>query len=493
MLTKFLLMCVALVLHVTGFAAAAEEGGESASENDVPTAGEGAAESAAVTVLTLEDCVELAIKQNRRFLREEENLILEHISYELTRHNYGPLVRAAITSELDDDGSTLHEAEFSVTQRLLTGGDLRLSASSTGSRDGDLDVEAYSSALVLSYIQPLLKDAGRRVEREELTTAERELEYARRSLILFREEFLIGIVRQYYRILQQERAVGNQEKKVGNAKSLFVRSKAQLGRGKASPIDVYRAELTLLRAQNQLIDARDLHDISLDEFNIDLGLPAETEISLEKRELEFKAIEVDFREYVRLALANRLDLKTVTEEAEDSKRRLDIARNRLRSRLDLSMSVQSLASPADRFRDQEFDDPEWSVQLEYELPLDRKAERTDYRQQLIDYLRSVRSKERLRDEIIVGVRTVIRDLRKAEATLKIQKQNIDVAEKQLKRSRSDYDRGTINTLDVVDALDDLTDARNRYDGAIVDYTIAKLELLRLAGILEFENWKELIR
>ncbi len=454
--------------------------------------------------LTIEDCIELAIKQNREFLREEEGFILEHISYELTRHNYGPLLTGALSSKVDDAGSTTQSVEASLTQRLFTGGDLSISATSTGSsiRDSDIEGDSYSSdterdsystVLSLSYVQPLLKDAGRLVAREELTSAERELTYAWRSLILFRQEFLIGIVRQYYRILQQKSTIKNQEKKVENAELLLERSKAQMGRGKATPIDVYRAELTLLQSENQLIDAKDFYELSLDEFKIDLGLPTEEEIVLQERELQYAPAENDVSKYLELALSNRLDLRTANDRIEDSKRNLDIARNRLRSRLDLGFTLQSAAGPAERFKDQDFGDAEWLVELEYEVPFDRMSERTDYRKQLIAYLRQVRDREKLRDRVIVEVRSVLRDLRRTEAILKSQERNIVVAEKQLERARNDYDRGTITNRYVVDALDDLTDARNKYDEAIVDYTVAKLDLLRIVGTLEFERWRDIVK
>jgi outer membrane protein TolC len=231
----------------------------------------------------------------------------------------------------------------------------------------------------------------------------------------------------------------------------------------------------------------------MDEFKIDLGLPADEEIAIEVRQLEYAPVDKDIETYVRLALANRLDLKTANDIVEDSKRNLEIARNRMRSRLDFGFSLQTATDPAERFNDQEFGDAEWAVGLEYEIPFDRLSERTDYRRQLIDYLRRVREREELRDQVIVEVRSVIRDLRKAETTMEIQERNIEIAEKQLERAKSDYDRGTITNRDVVDALNDLTDALNNYEEATVDYTVAELELLRVAGALDFENWRDLIK
>jgi outer membrane protein TolC len=460
-----------------------------------PSNGEQAAGIEAVEIgvcLSLEDCIELAAENSRQFLREEENFVLERLSYGLVKHDYNPLLSGTLSTDVDDAGAANNVAQASITKRLVIGGDISLSASSTGLKGGDEEVDSYGTVVSLEYVQPLLKDAGRLVGGEDLRLAERELTYAERELVLFRQQFLIGIVRQYYRILQLEKAVNNQERKVENARTLLERSQAQRDRGKVSPIDVYRAELSLLQAENQLIEARDGYYLNVDEFKIDLGMPTDEEIALERRDLQYAPLDPRVETITEKALANRLDLKTATEQVDDSKRGLEIARNRLRSRLDFGVSVQSTAGPVERFSDQDFGEAEWTVGLEYEIPFDRVLERTDYRRELIAYLRQVRNREELRDVIIVEVRSVVRDLRKAQATLVIQERNIEVARKQLERAREDFDRGAISNRDVVDALNDLTDAENAYDEAVVDYLIARLELLRVTGELDFERWRELV-
>ena len=445
------------------------------------------------SLLSLEDCIELATKQNRDLIRQEEDFIIKNLSYALIRHSYSPLLSGTLGTDYNKDGTISKNAEISLTKKLPTGGDIGISARTSAISDSDIDPDSYNSTIGLKYVQPLLKNAGTLTSMEALTSSERELKYAERSLILFKQDFLISIIRQYCRLLQQKKAISNQEQKVENAKFLLERSKAQMDRGRASPIDVYRAEISLLQAENDLLNSKDSYQLALDEFKLDLGLPSEYEIDLEERELHYSSDMKSAEEYFKLALDNRLDYKTAYEKVIDSKRKLDIARNKLRSRLDLDFSIQTQAGPSNTFSEQDFGEGEWVIGLEYEIPFDRTREKKDYRESIIDYLQKTRNREALRDRIVNEVRVVMRDIRKAEMTIKIQERNIEVAEKQLERAKEDYDRGAITNRDYVDALNDLTDAKNNFDAAIVDFFIANLERMRVTGTLDYEKWKDLIK
>ena len=490
-MVKRAILLVTILCFVCQIAFSQEASDTTAGEQ--PVSGDNESGEKEIRLLSLDDCIELAIKQNRDFIRQEEGFILDQLAYGLVKRGYGPLLSGSVRTDVEKGGTMTKSAETSLTQRLPTGGDVELSAQTAGSTGSDIDPDAYNSTIALKYIQPLLKDAGPLAYKEELTTAERELKYAERSLTLFKQEFLINIIRQYCRLLQQKKTITNQEQKVENAKFLLERSKAQMDRGKASPIDVYRAEISLLQAENDLLNSKDSYQLSLDEFKIDLGLPTEVEMELQDRDLRYAAEIINLNDYVKLALANRLDYQTAYDRVTDSKRRLDIARNRLRSRLDFDLSLQTQTGPAATFRDQDFGEGEWIVGLEYEIPFDRRVEKTEYRERLIDYLQQTRAREALRDQIVGEIRIVVRDIRKSEATIKIQERNIEVAEKQLDRAKEDYDRGAITNRDYVDAVTDLTDAKNSYNEAIVDYFIAQLDGLRVTGTLEFEKWKDLIK
>jgi outer membrane protein TolC len=494
--------------------------------------------------LTLDDCIELGMQKSFEFLNEEESFILQQLATSLERHGYGRLWTSTVSAQTDSDEVNAESATVEMAKRLLTGGELRLSASSSGAQATGDDDE-YGSSVSVSIEQPLLRGAGRLVAREELTQSERNLVYAGRDLILFEQQFLIDIVSQYYRLVQQRLQIANQQEKVDRALDLVRRTVAAWSTGSATPIEKLRATLDLSRARNDLSDAQRRYELQLDSFKLSLALPMEQRVELivpsrgdlpyepmlelqlsVPRELELdqelatakesaSPDELVFLEGLRIendeltqpgrplselldehataALANRLDLRTADDEGEDARRALRIARNNLRGDLALAARVGYSTDSATSFDDQELGAPEWSVGLAYEIPLDRVPERTTYRQQLLAYGRSQRRASRVRDLVLLDVRSTVSELHRAEVTVLIQKLNVLTASKRLRRADAEYERGTISNRDVVEAQNELLDAKNAHDRAQIDHIIATLQLRKDAGLLDPDRWREEIR
>jgi len=516
------ILCSARTWLIAAAAAAMTAGVTAAEPADAEPA---AVEPTEPVELTLDGCIKLAMQKSFEFLNEEESFILQELATSLQRHGYGRLWTSAVSSQTDSDEITAESASVEMAKRLLTGAELRLNASSSGSRatgDGD----EYGSSVSVSIEQPLLRGAGRLVAREDLTQAERNLVYAGRDLILFEQQFLIDIVSQYYRLVQQQLQIANQKEKVDRALNLVRRTVAAESTGSAPPIDKLRATLDLSRARNDLSDAQRQYELQLDRFKLSLGLPMEQRVELVgpargdlpyepilelqlsvPRELELdealrsadeltqagRALDDVLDEHVAGALANRLDLKTADDEAEDAHRALRIARNNLRGDLALAARVGYSTEPATSFDDQELGSPEWSVGLAYEIPLDRVPERTTYRQQLLAYGRSHRRASRVRDQVLFDVRSTVSALHRAEVTVLIQKLNVLTGTQRLRRADAEYERGTVSNREVVEASNELLDAKNAHDRAQIDHIIATLQLRKDAGLLDPDRWQEEIR
>ncbi|MBN1918577.1 MAG: TolC family protein [Verrucomicrobia bacterium] len=503
---------------------------------DDRSADEGAVEDRSPLELSIEGCIALGIKQGLDYLTEEEDYILQQLSTSLTRHSYGRIWSSTVSAGTDSDSTNTESASVQMAKRLLTGGEVQVAADTAGSQP-DAEDNAYSSSVEVSLTQPLLRGAGRLAARENLTQAERDFIYAWRDLTLFKQEFLIELVAKYYRLVQLQLEIGNRLERVASAEELAMLTLARLATGTASRIDMLRAVVNLLRARNDLVDAGQRYELQLDSFKLDLDLamdrpvtivPPETlpyrpmlEIRLElpaaiKEALRTMAEEADTgaeaqrtamlqteqdggsaeelgRQSMSAALENRLDLRTARDQADDARRGLRLARNDLRGDLNLRARAGYTTEPETSFDDQRFGQAEWSVGLEYALPLDRVPERLSYQRQLIVVTRALRQTSRVQDRVLLEVRTTVRELHRAETTVLIQQLNVVAAERRLERARADYDLGEITNRDVVEAQTELLDARNALDQAKVDHIIATLQLQKDTGELDFDRWRELIQ
>ena len=71
-------------------------------------------------------------------------------------------------------------------------------------------------------------------------------------------------------------------------------------------------------------------------------------------------------------------------------------------------------------------------------------------------------------------------------TVMIQKQNTTIAEKRARNALLRFKGGELSNRDVVEAENELLDARNAYSQALVDYELQRLRLLRNIGLLDVE-------
>ena len=375
---------------------------------------------------------------------------------------------------------------MSGTQLLPSGG--TVTATTTGSV-GTSDVEGVreqdaAMSGTVSLTQPLLRGAFHGVAFEPLKLADRGVVYAARDFEQFRQRFSIQVIAQYYGLVSQKIALQNTERRVAN-QEFALRQARSLYRLELGPqADVLRAEQTFRSAQNDLLDARQGYELALDRFKIQLGLPLDVEFDVAAEIPPLDPLEVDVRGAVEAALHNRLDLLTVRDQLDDSRRALDVARNALLPDLDVDLSY-SIFSDTDMssFRNLAFDSDTVSLGVTLGLPLDRKAERNALRSAMIGLDRARRGLDLAEDNVILEVRDSLRRLRQLQAQIENDQANIEVIERRVRRAVLDNLAGVGSNRDIVEATDDLTAAQNGLLGRFVEHLTTRLQLLQQMGLL----------
>ncbi|WP_313376813.1 TolC family protein [Chishuiella sp.] len=69
-------------------------------------------------------------------------------------------------------------------------------------------------------------------------------------------------------------------------------------------------------------------------------------------------------------------------------------------------------------------------------------------------------------------------------TVDIQQENVSMAEKVLNNTQNNYQQGLANLTEVLDAENALTDSRNNYSNALLEYKIAEVALIKAKGDLK---------
>lgn len=448
-------------------------------------------------VLSLVEAVAMATSYNRDYQREKERMYLEVLDLTLERYEFMPQFFGTLGGDVNREARERFmglDGEFGFNLLLAEGAQITTSIAADWLRFliGD-PRETLSSVLVATVVQPLLRGAGRKIVQENLTQAERSALYQIRAFSRFRQEFVVSIVTDYYRVLQ----VLNRVENTKNSYERLSRSKDRLEMlakaGQKPQLEVDQAEQDKLKAWDTYISDQQRYEQLLDQFKIQLSLPTDSQIKLDPGELEgleaagITEPQISETDAIETALVRRLDLANDKDRVDDARRGVAVAADGLGTELNLVASASVGAPDEIRFGRIELNEGTYSLGLELDLPLDRKAERNAYRETLILLLQRRRAYEQSIDQVKLDVRQAWRDLREAAQRYKVQQESLKLALRRVASTKLLLEAGRASTRDLLESEAALLSAENRTTEALVDHTTAKLRFYRDIGILEVRN------
>ncbi|MEM7755810.1 MAG: TolC family protein, partial [Planctomycetota bacterium] len=334
--------------------------------------------------LSLVESLAVAAQNSRDFQDEKESVFFSALNLDLERDAFRPqffggadaTVLADLTGPEDVSGYTVNP-DLSASRQFQNG------VTATGLIGLDL-VELFtqseSSSLGLfgdaSISVPLLRGSGSHIVREPLTQAERSTIYAIYGFERFKRTFVVTIATAYLSVLQAEDGVINAEQNYRSLISAARRLRRLADEGRISEVEVDQAVQNELGARNGWISAQQSYQNALDSFRVLIGLPTDALVLLDRGELERLAetvaqtlgatdpeasetgvvdapeltagadaeivldpptregagpYELEEELAVRIALANRLDLRQSVGEVLDAQRDVVIAADALRA------------------------------------------------------------------------------------------------------------------------------------------------------------------
>ena len=178
---------------------------------------------------------------------------------------------------------------------------------------------------------------------------------------------------------------------------------------------------------------------------------------------------------------------------EDGVRKAVVAADNLGAELNLTGGLAVDSTAETDFTRWQFHEGAYSLGLEADLPLDRKAERNAYREALIDLERRRRDHENEVDTVKLQVREAFRQLRQQAESYRIQQNSVELAQKRVESTSLLMEAGRVQTRDLLESQDALLQAQNDLTAALVAHTVAKLTFFRDVGLLQVQPdgmWQE---
>lgn len=479
-------------------------------------------------ILSLENALAAAVRHSRVYQTSREQLYLTALSLTLARHQYAPIFSGG--GQGSYSGQTEQATTLVPNPADPTGPPIPVLSDNLAEQDsvhasGSVgvnwlirDIGRVSAAFTTDFLRfvsgdprtltsseigatltrPLLRNAGYKADLENLTQAERDLLYGLRDFVRFRKDFSVQIATAYYGVLGNRDAVRNSFLNLQSSRRAADRTRALAGEGRTTQSDLGRLGQQELSAESAWVNAILAYQRSLDDFKIQLGLPVESRIVLDDRELRQLTIrqpKMDVTGAIQVALAARLDYQNLRDQNDDTGRKLKLAADGLKPQLDLTanagfdspQATSGFAMP----------DPKryhWSAGLNLDLPLERTAERNTYRAAMITQDRAGRALTLCRDEIEQQVRDSWRSLEQARRNHEISVIGVKLAERRVEEQELLAQLGRAKAQDQVDAQNDLANSKNQLTQALVSHTIARLQFWNNMGILYIKDngqWEEL--
>jgi len=464
--------------------------------------GKVAMEERGAKVLSLDEALEAGVSYGREYLTQRERVFISALDLTFARWRLTPIfnlngsgVRSGDSRNAQVQQNLTELVSTNTMVNTRTGGFNWLSR--TGARvsadftqdflrlmSGNRSIN--DSDLAVSVMQPLLKGGGTAVTMEALTQEERDLLYDLRDFATFRRSFIVGLVSDYYGVLQARDQVQNNYVAYEGFLKNDERERAFAEEERRTQTELGQLQQATLQAQSRWINSIRSYQTQLDNLKLSLGLPVDKRIILDEKELQRLRIEappVTRDEAVRIALVTRPELATVVDRIEDAERGIKVAKNGLLPGIDVGLDYNTVSNPGDTTPGINFDRRRWSTSLDVDLPLDRKAERNNYRAAFISLERAKRSAEGQRDAVRLQIYDDWRALDQAQLNFKIAEKGVALAARRLEEQILLRDLGKGEARDLIDAQNDLVSAQNQRTSTVVDHTLARLRLWRDMGIL----------
>lgn len=445
--------------------------------------------------LDLPALLAFAIENAPEYRNEKEKLFLQTLSLIIERHLWGPRFFNTLSADLsgtpesgDYDTALEIVNDFTLTQRLPYGGTASVSAlvnytnllqqASTTTGEDELQDASINASIDL----PLLRGAGQ-VAREDLIQAERDLTYAVRDFERFRRAFFVDISNTYFGLLRQQRRIVNQQQQIEGLERLAEEQAKLMEAGRIPGFEAADAEAQVLFGQSDLASVLDDYASSVDSLKLRIGMPVSQPLAIVPAEIRVPRPALDAAESIAIGQRVRLDLQTARDQVDDARRAVKIARNQLQGDLNFNAGIDLNTDTGRDIDglDLELRDSDYNVGLEYRAPLDRKAELAQYRSALVDLERSERDFRVARDRVALDIRDASREIERATLTLELQGRNVALAERRLENVKILRRRGEVPPRRLIEAEEDLLDARNERDEALADLQTSVLNYLLQTG------------
>lgn len=248
--------------------------------------------------------------------------------------------------------------------------------------------------------------------------------------------------------------------------------------GIVTKLDLLKAEVVLAQTKQNLIKAEDGLKMAQSDLNILLGRPIEEKVALEELD-DYQPSNLTLDTCLKEALANRPELKQMEINIVLAKLGIKLARSSYYPEVALIGDYDYQKGSSQVPEDWE---GSWSITLSGSInPWDFGKTRSQVEAAGLELGRVENGKAQLVDGITLEVQRAYLASHTTFSSIEVAKDAIGEAEESLRITEEKYKVGMATSTDVLDAQTDLISARTNYYTVLYDYFIAMAEVSKAMG------------
>jgi len=325
-----------------------------------------------------------------------------------------------------------------------------------------------------SLIQPVFT-GGALINRYRL--AKIGVETARAALERLKQEVSLAVVKAYFGVL-----TAIELKKVADQAVRLLENQRDVAQefynvGMIPKNDLLRTEVQLAqRVREQTVAANNI-ELAKSQFNLVLQRPIEEPVELVDI-LAYEPITVDLEESIRIAHANRPELKEASLRIEARERQVDLAKSAYFPQIQLTLSAFKNEGTSTSTLEEGWSfmaGASWNIFEWGKTREDVSAARSQLRQEELARLQ-------LMDQIALEVKEAFLALKVAEKNIFVAKKAVEQGEENFRMAQERYKEQVGTLTDVLDSQTLLTQAQTDYYNALSNYNVAKAALNKAMGL-----------
>lgn len=282
----------------------------------------------------------------------------------------------------------------------------------------------------------------------------------------------------YYNVLRCRNQIEVDEENVKTLTEHLNNVNAQFRAGTVAKADVLASQVRLANAQQSLVTAQNDYDVAVATLSNYLLLPADTIIRAQDQ-LTYQPYNLTLQNCTAFALENRPDVVAADYQVKQAESSVRSARAGYRPTVNASATkgMNGKMIFSDSYNDS------WTAGISATWNIfDNGVTSAQVNAAKASLASAEESAAEIREQVQLEVQSAFLTLHSAEKNISTTQVAISSAEEDFKIAQVRYAAGVGTNLDVMDASDKLTQAKNNYYNALYTYNVAKASLNKAMGM-----------